>query len=81
VSAYARHGIVVHEPYEFGSILRFTESVFGLLPMSASDSRAANLLRCFDFDQKPTPFEAIPSEYDARYFLRHKPSTRPPDDD
>ena len=49
VSPYSKKGFVTHRQYEFGSILRFTESVFGLPVLAASDSRANDLDDCFDF--------------------------------
>lgn len=81
VSPYARRGIVEHTQYEFGSILRFTETVFGLSPLSASDRRANNLDRCFDYSQQPRVFEKISAPYSAAYFLKHPSSFVPPDDD
>lgn len=81
VSPYARRGFVAHKQYEFGSLLRFTESVFSLKPMSRSDTRAADIQDCFDFTAQPREFVRIPTPVDYRYFLARKPSTRPPDDD
>jgi phospholipase C len=86
VSPYAKPHYVSHTQYEFGSVVRFVESVFGL-PLLGSvadgytDGRANNLEDCFDFRQKPRPFAPIAAKYPARYFLARPQSLRPPDDD
>jgi phospholipase C len=80
VSPYARRGVVVHTQYEFGSILRFTEGVFGLRPLGRSDRRANNLVACFDFNQAPARFTPIAAKYSAHYFLTHGSSYVPPDE-
>ncbi len=79
VSPYAKRGAVVHTQYEFGSLLRFTEGVFGLRPLSVSDRRANNLIECFDFNQEGRPFTRISAPYGAGYFLVHPSSYVPPD--
>jgi phospholipase C len=81
ISAYAKEGFVSHVHYEFGSILRFTEDVFGLPPMSASDTRATSPAKdCFDFNQPPRKFQQIPSSLGINYFIHQPPDLRPPDD-
>jgi hypothetical protein len=37
----------------FGSILKFTETVFGLPVIGTTDRRADDLSDCFDFSQTP----------------------------
>jgi len=81
VSPYAKAGYVSHVPYEFGSILKFTEHVFGLPPLAASDRRANDLDDCFDFTQAPRPFVTIPTRLTVGDLLRRRPSLVPPDDD
>jgi phospholipase C len=57
ISAYARKGKVAHTQYEFGSVLKFAETVFGLPALAASDARAANFgSDVFNFSQPPRPF-------------------------
>lgn len=80
ISPYAKHGYVSHVQYEFGSILRFTESIFRLGHLAASDRRANNLRDAFDFSQPPRAFTPIPAPYPIGYFLRQKASGIPPDD-
>jgi phospholipase C len=81
VSSYAKRSYVSHAQHEFGSILRFTESVFSLHPMAASDARADDLHDCFEFSSPPRPFELIPVNYGPDAYLQQAPSLRPPDDD
>ncbi|HVN68240.1 MAG TPA: alkaline phosphatase family protein [Candidatus Binatia bacterium] len=85
VSAYAREatpsvpGYISHTPYEFGSILKFTENVFDLGSLGTTDKRATSIADCFDFSQPPRAFSAIPSKYSLQYFLRQPPSYKPLD--
>jgi phospholipase C len=86
VSPYAKQGYVSHTQYEYGSILRFIEEVYGLRPGSIgpisegyTDARAASLDDAFDFNQKPRKFSAIPAKYPLERFLREPPSNEPVD--
>jgi phospholipase C len=85
VSPYAREtypsqpGYVSHTQYEFGSILKFIENVWGLGSLGTTDARATSIIDCFDFTQPPRAFTAIPSTYDKSYFLHQKPSYKPVD--
>jgi phospholipase C len=81
VSAYARRGLVDHRQYEFGSMLRLAEAAFSLAPLAASDTRANDLIDCFDFSKPPRPFERIEAPVSSSYFLHQPPSLVPPDDD
>jgi phospholipase C len=81
VGKYVKHGYVSHQTLEFGSILKFIETRFGLKPLTQTDTRASNLLQFFDFSQPPQPFEPIPVHKTTRYFLDQRPSYMPPDDD
>jgi phospholipase C len=57
ISPYAKTGYVSHVQYESSSVLRFMEDNFGVAPLAASDSRAADpAYDAFDFAQKPRPF-------------------------
>ncbi len=80
VSPYAKRGHVSHVQYEFGSIVQFVESTFGLDRLAASDKRANNLSDCFDFTQPPRPYFAIRAKYNLGYFLLQQASQRAPDD-
>lgn len=80
ISPYAKRGYVSHRTHEFGSILRFAETAFGLDPLAASDRRADALEDCFDFSAPPRPFKPIPAPHPREWFERLAPSNRPPDD-
>jgi phospholipase C len=59
VSPYAKAGYVSHRRHEFGSILRFSETVFGLGSLGATDKRSDDLSDCFDFKRSPRKFVTI----------------------
>jgi len=82
ISPYAKHGFVSHVSYEHGSILKFTEDVFGLARLAASDARATSPAGdCFDFGQSPRTFVPIQAPENAQFFLQRRNDLRPPDDD
>jgi len=82
VSPYAKRGYVSHVQYEHGSVLRFTEDQFGLLPMAASDKRANSPQDdAFDFTASPRPFSPFGQNLQAKDYDRLFPDRRPPDDD
>jgi phospholipase C len=86
ISPYAKQGYVSHVQYEYGSILRFIEEVYGL-PVGSigptsegyTDARATSLDDAFDFTQPPRPFQTIPSKYPTAHFLHEPPSNLPVD--
>jgi len=63
VSPYAKAGYVSHVPHEFGSVLKYVESDFGLASLGTSDARADDLADCFDYSQLPLAFKPISAEY------------------
>ncbi len=82
VSPYAKKGYVAHAQYEFGSILKFVETTFGLPSLGTTDVRAHNITDAFNFSQKPRAFIAIKpliKNHDRAYFLRRPPSNTPVD--
>ncbi|MBV9699301.1 MAG: hypothetical protein JO078_04165 [Candidatus Eremiobacteraeota bacterium] len=84
ISPYAKHGFVDSTQYEFASILKFIEKVYGLGSIGPpsqgyTDQRAASLGAAFDFRQQPRRFSAIPSKYPLSYFLHEPPSNEPVD--
>lgn len=85
VSAYSREGTskqrgyVSHTQYEFGSILKFVEHIWGLGRLGTTDSRATSIIDCFDFAQSPRTFKRIPSSYSQQYFEHQPPSYEPVD--
>jgi phospholipase C len=84
VSPFAREGkskrgYISHTQYEFGSILKFVEHIWGLGSLGTTDSRAANIIDCFDFSQPPRTFARIPARYSQEYFAKQPPSYQPVD--
>lgn len=53
VSPYARPGYVDHHLADTSSILRLIETRFQLLPLTHRDARAYDLVKAFDFEQRP----------------------------
>jgi phospholipase C len=80
ISPYAKRGYISHVHHEFGSILKFTEEVFGLPSMGTTDARSDDLSDCFDFSSTNDRFAPIEAPYSAGYFLRAQDSGEPPDD-
>ncbi|MBV8154129.1 MAG: hypothetical protein JOY98_06890 [Candidatus Eremiobacteraeota bacterium] len=85
ISPYAKPHHVSHTHYEFGSVVRLVEEVFGLPRLGApgngyTDARANSLLDAFDFNQRPRTFKSIPAPLPASFFMTRAPSMQPPDD-
>ena len=72
-------GYISHTQYEFGSILKFIEDVWGLGRLGTTDKRARSIGDCFDFTQAPRKFSVIPAKYSRNYFLHQPPSYEPVD--
>jgi phospholipase C len=53
ISPHARRGYLSHQLHSFVSLLRFTETIFNLKPLTERDAQASDLLDCFDFNQAP----------------------------
>src|SRR5262249_13051680 len=81
VSPYAKAGHISHVTHDFGSILNFTEQVFGLSSLGYADARADSLSDCFDFSQAPLQFHAIVAQLSAEHFRSHRTPPADPDDD
>lgn len=81
ISPYAKEGHVSHVQYEFGSLLKFTEEVFGLPALAASDRRANSLDDCFDFTRSPRAFVPVAKAYADAFFERQRASHVAPDRD
>jgi len=77
VSPYARVGYVSHTQHEFGSIIHFIESTYGLPNLGQTDVRADDLSDCFNYSQQPTVFQPIPHGT----FAPDIPGEVAPDDD
>ncbi len=81
VSPWARHGVVSHTQYEFGSIIKFVEDVYGLPSLGTTDVRATSIEDAFDFSQSPSKFAPISAKYSKSFFEHQPPSNEPPDND
>jgi phospholipase C len=85
ISPYAKSHYISHVTHDFGSILKFIETVYNLPTIDPSvgfaDSRADDLSDCFNFSQTPSTFTTIPAQYDAAHFLNDKRPPVDPDDD
>ena len=82
VSPYAKKGYVSHTQYEFGSLLKFVETTYGLPSLGTTDQRANNLTDAFNFSQKPrafTPIKLLNRTHTRTYFLTRPPSNEPVD--
>lgn len=53
ISPYAKQGYVSHTQYEFSSILKFIEELYGLPPLTQRDANANDTTDSFDFTQSP----------------------------
>jgi phospholipase C len=53
ISPWARPGYVDSRTYEFSSVLKLIETIWGLPAMTERDRRASNMLDAFDFTQEP----------------------------
>jgi phospholipase C len=81
ISPWAKRHYVSHVQHEFGSILRFVETAFGLPSLHTTDERADDLRDCFDFSVPPEPFEPIPTFRQAAFFTENPSPEVAPDDD
>ena len=53
ISPYAKKGYIDHTQYEFSSMLRFSEDILGLSPLTQRDQGANDMFNAFDFTQQP----------------------------
>jgi len=81
ISPFARRHYVSHVQHEFGSLLKFAELALGLPTLGTTDARSDALRDCFDFEEPPERFHAIPALYQAAYFIPPGRYDGPPDDD
>ena len=84
VSAYTPPALVNNARLDFGSILKFIESVFNIKEGSLgfADERAnGDLHGFFDFTTRPRQFKAIAAPLDANFFINDKRPPEPPDND
>ena len=81
VSPYVKAQHISHTQHDFGSILKFIETTFGLPSLGYADAAADDFSDCFDFNQTPLTFQTITAPLNTQYFLNDKRPPRDPDDD
>jgi phospholipase C len=83
VSPYAKPGYISNQEYDFGSIVKAIEGIFGLGSLGFADARAANDLHdFFNFNQAATSYKTIPAPLAGSFFTKNKEVERdPPDSD
>jgi phospholipase C len=82
VSPYAKLAYISHTTHDFGSILKFIETTFGLPSLGYADAAAADdLSDCFVLTQSPNTFHMIPAALNAEHFINDKTPPTDPDDD
>ncbi len=83
VSAYTPQGLISNIPYDFGSILRTIEGIYGIPEgiMGNADSRATTDLSEFFPYRTPRTYKTVPAEKDAAFFQNYNAAPTPPDDD
>lgn len=57
ISPWAREGFVDSTTYEFSSVLKFIETLFGLEHLTQRDAQADDMMGAFDFDSARPPRE------------------------
>jgi phospholipase C len=72
VSAYStKTGYISNLQYDFGSILKGIEGIFGLGNLGFADKRATNDLHdFFNFKNPPTAYKTIPAPLGAEFFIK-----------
>ena len=83
VSAYTPKGYINNNQHDFGSVLRFTESVFGISEgaLNFADARATNDLHGFFSLTTPRNFVQINAPLNATFFINDTTPATFPDDD
>jgi phospholipase C len=81
VSPYAKAKYISHTTHDFGSILKYIETTFGLNSLGYADAYADDLSDCFNMTQSPIPFQTVPAPIGATQFLERKGPAVDPDDD
>jgi phospholipase C len=81
ISPYVKAQNISHAQHDFGSILKFIETMFSLPSLGYADAAADDFSDCFDFNQTPLKFQTIQAPFNAQYFLNDKTPPTEPDDD
>jgi hypothetical protein len=84
VSAYStKPGYISNQEYDFGSILKGIEGIFGLGNLGFADARATNDLHdFFNFRQAPAVYKTIQAPLEGSFFTKNATTeVAPPDTD
>ncbi len=81
VSPYAKAAYISHATHDFGSILKYVESTYGLPSLGYADAKADDLADCFNLTQAPLKYRTIHTLHNAAYFINDKRPPTAPDDD
>jgi len=84
VSAYStKVGYISNREYDFGSILKAIEGIFGLGNLGFADARATNDMHdFFDFHHAPSTYKTIPAPLTGTFFTKTSTAeVDPPDTD
>ena len=79
VSAFAKKGYISHERYEFGSVVKFVETVFGLPSLHTTDATTNGFVTDFFSFAKPRGFTPVAAKYSQSFFEHQAPSNQPVD--
>lgn len=79
VSAYAKKSYVSHNQYEFGSVVKFVETVFGLPSLNTTDATANGFVSDFFDFTSPRGFTPVTTKYSQSFFEHEVPSNEPVD--
>jgi len=74
ISPYVLPAHITHVTHDFGSIVKFTEQVFGLPSLGFADAVASDFSDSFNYLQNPLPFKEIQAPLHKDFFLH---DTRP----
>ncbi len=81
VSPYAKAAYISHKTHDFGSLLKFIETTYGLPSLGYADAPADDLSDCFDYGQTPIIFKKIAAPLPTDFFLNDPTPSADPDDD
>ena len=82
ISPYAKQGYVLHEPSDFGSILKFVEQNWNLGSMHTADATSGSLDDAFDFTaSRNVRFQSISAPLGTNSFVHEAADDSAPDSD
>jgi len=79
VSTFAKKGYIAHKRYEYGSIVKFVETVFGLPSLRTTDATSAGFVTDFFNFASPRSYTPVTAKYSQSFFEHQAPSNHPVD--